>query len=470
METLTATEGLITKVIGPVVDVEFPSGDLPNIYTALNIFQDDGTKVVAEVQQMLGSNKVRTVAMSSTDGLRRGMKVINTNEPIKIPVGNAILGRILNVVGDAVDNAGPIQTDTYLPIHRESPKLVDQNTDIEILETGIKAIDLLQPYQKGGKIGLFGGAGVGKTVLIQELIHNIAMAHNGVSVFGGVGERTREGNDLWNEFKESGVLDKVGLIYGQMNEPPGARMRVGLSALTAAEYFRDYSKQDVLLFIDNIFRFTQAGSEVSALLGRMPSAVGYQPTLATEMGELQERITSTKDGSITSVQAIYVPADDLTDPAPATTFSHLDASTVLSRNIASLGIYPAVDPLESSSRALDPNIVGEEHYETTRKVLEILQKYKDLQDIIAILGMDELSEEDKETVNRARKIQKFLSQPFFVAEQFSGIQGKYVKVADTIKGFKEIIEGKHDDLPEQAFYMVGTIEEAVEKAKTIAEE
>ena len=469
METLTATEGLITKIIGPVVDVEFPSGDLPNIYTALNMFQDDGTKVVAEVQQMLGSNKVRTVAMSSTDGLRRGMKVINTNEPIKIPVGKAILGRILNVVGDAVDNQGEIQTDTYLPIHRESPKLVDQNTDVEILETGIKAIDLLQPYQKGGKIGLFGGAGVGKTVLIQELIHNIAMAHNGVSVFGGVGERTREGNDLWNEFKESGVLDKVGLIYGQMNEPPGARMRVGLSALTAAEYFRDFSKQDVLLFIDNIFRFTQAGSEVSALLGRMPSAVGYQPTLATEMGELQERITSTKDASITSVQAIYVPADDLTDPAPATTFAHLDASTVLSRNIASLGIYPAVDPLESSSRALDPNIIGEEHYEVTRKVLEILQKYKELQDIIAILGMDELSEEDKETVNRARKIQKFLSQPFFVAEQFSGIKGKYVKVSDTIRGFKEIIEGKHDDLPEQAFYMVGTIEEAVEKAKTIEE-
>lgn len=467
METLTATEGLITKVIGPVVDVEFPSGDLPNIYTALNMFLDDGTKIVAEVQQMLGSNKVRTVAMSSTDGLRRGMKVVNTNEPIKIPVGKAILGRILNVVGDAVDNAGPIETDTYLPIHRESPKLVDQNTDIEILETGIKAIDLLQPYQKGGKIGLFGGAGVGKTVLIQELIHNIAMAHNGVSVFGGVGERTREGNDLWNEFKESGVLDKVGLIYGQMNEPPGARMRVGLSALTAAEYFRDYSKQDVLLFIDNIFRFTQAGSEVSALLGRVPSAVGYQPTLATEMGELQERITSTKDGSITSVQAIYVPADDLTDPAPATTFSHLDASTVLSRNIASLGIYPAVDPLESNSRALDPNIIGEEHYSVTRKVLEILQKYKELQDIIAILGMDELSEEDKETVNRARKIQKFLSQPFFVAEQFSGIIGKYVKVEDTIRGFKEIIEGKHDDLPEQAFYMVGTIEEAVEKAKTL---
>ena len=467
METLIAAEGIITKVIGPVVDVEFPSGDLPNIYTALNIYNDNGEKIVAEVQQMLGSNRVRTVAMSSTDGLRRGMKVINTNEPIKIPVGNAILGRILNVVGDAVDNMGEIKADTYLPIHRESPKLVDQNTDIEILETGIKAIDLLQPYQKGGKIGLFGGAGVGKTVLIQELIHNIAMAHDGVSVFGGVGERTREGNDLWNEFKESGVLDKVGLVYGQMNEPPGARMRVGLSALTAAEYFRDYSKQDVLLFIDNIFRFTQAGSEVSALLGRVPSAVGYQPTLATEMGELQERITSTKDGSITSVQAIYVPADDLTDPAPATTFSHLDASTVLSRNIASLGIYPAVDPLESNSRALDPHVIGEEHYSVTRKVLEILQKYKELQDIIAILGMDELSENDKEVVNRARKIQKFLSQPFFVAEQFSGIKGKYVKVEDTIKGFKEIIEGKHDDLPEQAFYMVGTIEEAVEKAKTI---
>ena len=469
METLTATDGIITKVIGPVIDVEFQSGNLPEIYTALNILQDDGTTVVAEVQQMLGSNKVRTVAMSSTDGLRRGMKVVNTNEPIKIPVGKAILGRILNVIGEPVDNEGKIETDTYLPIHRESPKLVEQNTDIEILETGIKAIDLLQPYQKGGKIGLFGGAGVGKTVLIQELIHNIAMAHNGVSVFGGVGERTREGNDLWNEFKESGVLDKVGLIYGQMNEPPGARMRVGLSALTAAEYFRDYSKQDVLLFIDNIFRFTQAGSEVSALLGRVPSAVGYQPTLATEMGELQERITSTKDGSITSVQAIYVPADDLTDPAPATTFSHLDASTVLSRNIASLGIYPAVDPLESNSRALDPYIIGEEHYNVTRKVLEILQKHKELQDIIAILGMDELSEEDKETVNRARKIQKFLSQPFFVAEQFSGIQGKYVKIEDTIRGFKEIIEGKHDELPEQAFYMVGTIEEAVEKAKSIQE-
>ena len=468
METLNKNEGLITQIIGPVIDVEFAQGKLPEIYNALKIYKEDGSYIVAEVQQMLGSNRVRTVAMASTDGLKRGMKVENTGEPIKIPVGKPILGRILNVIGEPVDNAGPIETNDYLPIHRQSPSLVEQNTEIEILETGIKAIDLLQPYQKGGKIGLFGGAGVGKTVLIQELIHNIAMAHNGVSVFGGVGERTREGNDLWNEFKESGVLDKVGLIYGQMNEPPGARMRVGLSALTAAEYFRDFSKQDVLLFIDNIFRFTQAGSEVSALLGRMPSAVGYQPTLATEMGELQERITSTKDGSITSVQAIYVPADDLTDPAPATTFSHLDASTVLSRQIASLGIYPAVDPLASSSRVLDPNIIGNEHYDTTRKVLEILQKYKELQDIIAILGMDELSDEDKETVNRARKIQRFLSQPFFVAEQFSGIAGKYVKLEDTIRGFKEIIEGKHDDLPEQAFYMVGTIEEAVEKAKTLS--
>jgi len=467
METLSKEEGLITKIIGPVIDVEFQRDELPEINTALRIYKNDGSYVVAEVQQMLGSNRVRTVAMASTDGLTRGMKVVNTKEPIKIPVGKSILGRILNVTGDPVDELGPIETDTYLPIHRESPKLIDQNTNIEILETGIKAIDLLQPYQKGGKIGLFGGAGVGKTVLIMELIHNIAQEHSGVSVFGGVGERTREGNDLWNEMKESGVIDKVALIYGQMNEPPGARMRVGLSALTAAEYFRDFSKQDVLLFVDNIFRFTQAGSEVSALLGRMPSAVGYQPTLANEMGELQERITSTKDGSITSVQAIYVPADDLTDPAPATTFSHLDASTVLSRQIASLGIYPAVDPLESSSRALDPNIIGEEHYNVTRKVLEILQKYKELQDIIAILGMDELSEEDKETVNRARKIQRFLSQPFSVAEQFSGIKGKYVKLEDTVRGFKEIIEGKHDDLPEQAFYMVGTIEEAVEKAKSL---
>ena len=467
MQTLNKNEGLITQIIGPVIDVEFQQGELPEIYNALNITADDGTVIVAEVQQMLGSNRVRTVAMSSTDGLKRGMKVVNTGEPIKIPVGKPILGRILNVIGQPVDKMGDINADTYLPIHRESPKLVDQNTNIEILETGIKAIDLIQPYQKGGKIGLFGGAGVGKTVLIMELIHNIASEHSGVSVFGGVGERTREGNDLWNEMKESGVIDKVALIYGQMNEPPGARMRVGLSALTAAEYFRDFSKQDVLLFIDNIFRFTQAGSEVSALLGRMPSAVGYQPTLATEMGELQERITSTKDGSITSVQAIYVPADDLTDPAPATTFSHLDASTVLSRQIASLGIYPAVDPLASNSRVLDPNIIGEEHYNVTKRVLEILQKYKELQDIIAILGMDELSDEDKLTVNRARKIQRFLSQPFFVAEQFSGISGKYVKLEDTIRGFKEIIEGKHDELPEQAFYMVGTIEEAVEKAKTL---
>lgn len=463
METLNKNEGLITQIIGPVIDVEFAQGELPEIYNALKIYKEDGSYIVAEVQQMLGSNRVRTVAMASTDGLKRGMKVENTGEPIKIPVGKPILGRILNVIGEPVDNAGPIETNDYLPIHRQSPSLTEQNTDIEILETGIKAIDLLQPYQKGGKIGLFGGAGVGKTVLIQELIHNIAMAHNGVSVFGGVGERTREGNDLWNEFKESGVLDKVGLIYGQMNEPPGARMRVGLSALTAAEYFRDFSKQDVLLFIDNIFRFTQAGSEVSALLGRMPSAVGYQPTLATEMGELQERITSTKDGSITSVQAIYVPADDLTDPAPATTFSHLDASTVLSRQIASLGIYPAVDPLASSSRVLDPNIIGNEHYDTTRKVLEILQKYKELQDIIAILGMDELSDEDKETVNRARKIQRFLSQPFSVAEQFTGTPGKYIPLKETIRGFREILDGRHDEIPEQMFLMAGGIDEVVER-------
>ncbi len=465
MTVLTENEGLITQIIGPVIDVEFQNGDLPEIYDALEIYKEDGQKVVAEVQQLLGESRVRSVAMSSTDGLQRGMKVVNTKNPIKIPVGKSILGRILNVLGEPVDELGDINSDTYLPIHRPSPKLVDQNTNIEILETGIKAIDLLQPYQKGGKIGLFGGAGVGKTVLIMELIHNIAQEHSGVSVFGGVGERTREGNDLWNEMKESNVLDKVALIYGQMNEPPGARMRVGLSALTAAEYFRDYSKQDVLLFVDNIFRFVQAGSEVSSLLGRMPSAVGYQPTLSTEIGELQERITSTKDGSITSVQAIYVPADDLTDPAPATTFSHLDASTVLSRQIASLGIYPAVDPLASNSRVLDPVIIGEEHYNVARKVLEVLQKYKDLQDIIAILGMDELSEEDKETVNRARKIQRFLSQPFFVAEQFSGIPGKYVKLEDSIRGFKEILEGKHDNLPEQAFYMVGSIEEAVKKAE-----
>ena len=464
---MALNEGTIVQIIGPVIDVKFEDGNLPEIYYALEIFNDEGQKTTVEVQQLLGENTVRTVAMSSTDGLRRGMKVINTGNPIKVPVGKGILGRILNVLGEPVDNAGEVQCEDKFPIHRPSPKLTEQNTDIEILETGIKVIDLLMPYQKGGKIGLFGGAGVGKTVLIMELIHNIAAEHDGVSVFGGVGERTREGNDLYNEMKESGVLDKVALIYGQMNEPPGARMRVGLSTLTCAEYFRDVTKQDVLLFIDNIFRFVQAGSEVSALLGRMPSAVGYQPTLSQEVGELQERITSTKDGSITSVQAIYVPADDLTDPAPATTFSHLDASTVLSRQIAQLGIYPAVDPLASNSRVLDPNIIGEDHYEVTRKVLEILQKYKELQDIIAILGMDELSDEDKETVNRARKIQRFLSQPFFVAEQFSGIPGKYVKLEDTIRGFKEIIEGKHDDLPEQAFYMVGTIEEAIEKAKTL---
>ena len=463
---MALNEGTIVQIIGPVIDVKFEDGVLPEIYYALEIFNDEGQKTTVEVQQLLGENTVRTVAMSSTDGLRRGMKVINTGNPIKVPVGKGILGRILNVLGEPVDNAGEVQAEDRFPIHRPSPKLTEQNTDIQILETGIKVIDLLMPYQKGGKIGLFGGAGVGKTVLIMELIHNIAAEHDGVSVFGGVGERTREGNDLYNEMKESGVLDKVALIYGQMNEPPGARMRVGLSTLTCAEYFRDVTKQDVLLFIDNIFRFVQAGSEVSALLGRMPSAVGYQPTLSQEVGELQERITSTKDGSITSVQAIYVPADDLTDPAPATTFTHLDASTVLSRNIASLGIYPAADPLESSSRALDPHIIGDEHYGVAKKVLEILQKYKDLQDIIAILGMDELSEEDKLTVNRARKIQKFLSQPFFVAEQFSGVKGKYVKLEDSIKGFKGIIEGKYDDIPEQAFYMVGTIEDVLEKAKS----
>ncbi len=462
-----SSEGRVTQVIGPVIDVEFNSDNLPEIYDALEIYDDNGNKIVAEVQQLLGQNTVRSVAMSSTDGLKRNMKVVNTQNPIKMPVGNGILGRILNVLGEPVDNMGEIQAEDYLPIHKNSPSLVEQNTDIEILETGIKVIDLLIPYQKGGKIGLFGGAGVGKTVLIMELIHNIASAHSGVSVFGGVGERTREGNDLYNEMKESGVLDKVALCYGQMNEPPGARMRVGLSTLTCAEYFRDVKHQDVLLFIDNIFRFVQAGSEVSALLGRMPSAVGYQPTLAQEVGELQERITSTKNGSITSVQAIYVPADDLTDPAPATTFSHLDASTVLSRNIASLGIYPAADPLESNSSALSPDIVGVEHYTVAKKVLEILQKYKDLQDIIAILGMDELSEEDKLTVNRARKIQKFLSQPFFVAEQFTGNKGAYVKLEDSIKGFKGIIEGKYDDIPEQAFYMAGTIEDVLEKAKAV---
>jgi len=463
--------GQVTQVIGPVIDVEFASGELPEIYDALEIMTKDADgndfKLVTEVQQLLGENRVRSVAMSSTDGIKRGMDALNTKAPISVPVGNATLGRILNVLGEPVDEKGAVNAEAHSPIHREAPTLVEQSTETEIFETGIKVIDLLQPYQKGGKIGLFGGAGVGKTVLITELIHNIAQEHGGVSVFGGVGERTREGNDLWHEMADSGVLDKVALIYGQMNEPPGARMRVALSALTVAEHFRDTAKQDVLLFIDNIFRFVQAGSEVSALLGRMPSAVGYQPTLASEMGEMQERITSTKDGSITSVQAIYVPADDLTDPAPATTFAHLDASTVLARQIAALGIYPAVDPLASNSRVLDPQVIGEEHYRTARAVQQILQKYKDLQDIIAILGMDELSEEDKITVNRARRIQKFLSQPFFTAEAFTGMKGKYVKLEDTVRSFKEIVEGKYDHLPEQAFYMVGSIEEAIEKAKQV---
>ena len=456
--------GKITQIIGAVLDIKYTNGNLPEIYEAIKI-QNGKNELVVEVAQHLGDDTVRCIAMGPTDGLVRGMDAEATGAPISVPVGENTLGRMFNVLGNPIDEKPAPEGVQYLPIHRKAPAFEEQSTQTEMLETGIKVVDLLCPYQKGGKIGLFGGAGVGKTVLIMELIHNIAAEHDGVSVFGGVGERTREGNDLYNEMKESGVLDKVALIYGQMNEPPGARMRVGLSTLTCAEYFRDVTKQDVLLFIDNIFRFVQAGSEVSALLGRMPSAVGYQPTLSQEVGELQERITSTKDGSITSVQAIYVPADDLTDPAPATTFTHLDASTVLSRNIASLGIYPAADPLESSSRALDPHIIGEEHYSVAKKVLEILQKYKDLQDIIAILGMDELSEEDKLTVNRARKIQKFLSQPFFVAEQFSGTKGKYVKLEDSIKGFKGIIEGKYDNIPEQAFYMVGTIEDVLEKAR-----
>jgi F-type H+-transporting ATPase subunit beta len=465
------TTGIITQIIGPVVDVEFQPGELPEIYSALEIDTKDASgntvTLVTEVQQLLGDNRVRSVAMESTDGLTRGMSVRNTGAPISVPVGKATLGRILNVLGQPVDEAGPIDTEVRWPIHRPAPTLTQRSTEVEIFETGIKVVDLLAPYSKGGKIGLFGGAGVGKTVIIQELIHNIAQEHGGVSVFGGVGERTREGNDLYHEFKDSGVLDKVALVYGQMNEPPGARLRVGLSALTVAEYFRDASKQDVLLFVDNIFRFVQAGSEVSALLGRMPSAVGYQPTLANEMGELQERITSTRDGSITSIQAVYVPADDLTDPAPATTFGHLDATTVLSRQIAELGIYPAVDPLASTSRALDPKIVGDEHYTVARGVQSTLQRYKDLQDIIAILGMDELSDEDKLTVTRARKIQRFLSQPFYVAETFTGISGKYVKLEDTVRGFREILDGKYDDLPEQAFYMVGSIEEAAEKAEKL---
>jgi F-type H+-transporting ATPase subunit beta len=475
----TARTGKVVQVIGPVIDIEFPEG-LPEIYNAVRIVSEGGPgvekiDVVAEVEQHLGENRVRAVAMKATDGMTRGMAVIDTGAAISVPVGPATLGRVLNVLGEPVDFPDrPVDTQTRWPIHRHAPTLEQQSTELKMFETGIKVIDLLEPYLQGGKIGLFGGAGVGKTVIIMELIHNIAMKHGGVSVFGGVGERTREGNDLWLEFQESGVIDindpsksRAALVYGQMTEPPGARLRVGLSALTVAEYFRDAENKDVLLFIDNIFRFTQAGSEVSALLGRMPSAVGYQPTLLTEMGELQERITSTKNGSITSVQAIYVPADDYTDPAPATTFAHLDATTNLSRQIAELGIYPAVDPLASTSRILDPRILGEEHYSVARSVKQILQRYKDLQDIIAILGIDELSEEDRITVARARKLQRFLSQPFFVAEQFTGFKGKYVTIGDTIKGFKEIVDGKHDDLPEQAFYLVGTIEEAVEKAKSM---
>ena len=465
--------GKIVQVMGPVVDVEFSPGELPQIFTALRAsnsgIDDREGNLVLEVAQHLGENTVRTIAMDSTEGVVRGQLVQNTGDVIRVPVGHATLGRIMNVIGEPVDGRGPIDADTHHPIHRPPPEFVDQSTTVETLETGIKVIDLIAPFPKGGKVGLFGGAGVGKTIVILELINNIAREHSGYSVFGGVGERTREGNDLWNEMMEAKlsdgttVLDKTALVFGQMNEPPGARARVGLSALTVAEYFRDEEGQDVLLFIDNIFRFTQAGSEVSALLGRIPSAVGYQPTLSTDMGELQERITSTHKGSITSVQAIYVPADDLTDPAPATAFSHLDATTVLDRKIAELGIYPAVDPLDSTSRILDPEVVGEEHYDVARAVQQVLQTYKDLQDIIAILGMDELSEDDKITVARARKLQRFLSQPFGVAEQFTGTKGAYVRVEDTIRGFKEILDGKHDGLPEQAFYMVGTIENAVEK-------
>jgi F-type H+/Na+-transporting ATPase subunit beta len=469
-------EGHIVQVIGPVVDVEFEPGVLPAIYNALEVpgletkdVFSYSQKLVLEVAQHLGESTVRTVAMSSTDGLTRGAKVQDTGQPISVPVGKGTLGRILNIVGEPVDKQGPVGHEKTYPIHRPAPPFDEQSTSVQMLETGIKVVDLLEPYTKGGKTGLFGGAGVGKTVLIQELIHNIAKHHGGISVFAGVGERTREGNDLWLEFKESGIIEKTALIYGQMTEPPGARLRVGLTGLTVAEFFRDEEGQDVLLFIDNIFRFTQAGSEVSALLGRMPSAVGYQPTLGTEMGALQERITSTKRGSITSVQAIYVPADDITDPAPATAFAHLDATTVLSRQISELGIYPAVDPLASTSRILDPRILGEEHYRTARAVQLTLQRYKDLQDIIAILGMEELSEEDKLTVARARKIQRFLSQPFFVAETFTGAPGKYVALADTVRGFREVVEGKHDDLPEQAFYMVGGIDEAIEKAKRLRE-
>jgi len=462
--------GKIVQIIGPVVDVAFEDSELPAILTALEVERDGKSegragRLVLEVQQHLGESTVRTVAMDSTDGLMRGIKVRNTGQPITVPVGPNTLGRLLNVIGEPIDEMGPVQANKTLPIHRPAPAFEDLDTRSQILETGIKVIDLLEPYSRGGKTGLFGGAGVGKTVLIQELIRNIATEHGGYSVFAGVGERTREGNDLLLEMKHSGVISKTSMVFGQMNEPPGARQRVGLSALTIAEYFRDEEGKDVLLFIDNIFRFTQAGSEVSALLGRMPSAVGYQPTLSTEMGALQERITSTKRGSVTSVQAIYVPADDLTDPAPATTFAHLDATTVLSRQISELGIYPAVDPLDSTSRILTPAIVGDEHYDVARQVQQILQKYKDLQDIIAILGMEELSDDDKVAVNRARRIQKFLSQPFFVAQEFTGTPGRYVRLEDTIRSFRAIVDGEHDDLPEQAFYMVGTIEEAVENAK-----
>ncbi|KPK89397.1 ATP F0F1 synthase subunit beta [bacterium SM23_31] len=457
--------GEVTQVIGPAVDVKFPDGKLPAIFNAVHVIREDGTELIMEAQQHLGEHTVRCVALDATDGLVRRMKAKDMKKKITIPVGPETLGRLINVWGAPIDELGPVKAKMEMPIHREPPELEEQSTTTEILETGIKVIDLLEPYSKGGKTGLFGGAGVGKTVIIMELIRNIATEHGGYSVFGGVGERTREGNDLWLEMKESGVIEKTALVFGQMTEPPGARARVGLTALTVAEYFRDTEGKDVLLFIDNIFRFTQAGSEVSALLGRMPSAVGYQPTLATEMGELQERITSTKKGSITSVQAIYVPADDLTDPAPATTFSHLDATTVLSRHIVELGIYPAVDPLDSTSRILDPRIVGQEHFDTALKVQEILQRYKDLQDIIAILGMDELSDEDKIVVARARKIQKFLSQPFFVAEEFTGEKGRYVPLKDTVKSFKGLVEGKYDDIPEQAFYMKGAIDEVIETAK-----
>lgn len=462
----TKNTGKISQVIGAVVDVQFEDGHLPEILTALEIKNPnnkDAPELVCEVAQHLGDNVVRTIAMDATEGLVRGMEVVDTGKPIMVPVGKPSISRILNVTGKPVDELGPINAEKYYPIHREPPKFTDQNTNVELLETGIKVVDLLVPFPKGGKMGLFGGAGVGKTVILMEMINNIAKEHGGASVFAGVGERTREGNDLYNELKEAGVLDRATLVYGQMNEPPGARARVALTALACAEYFRDEEHQDVLLFIDNIFRFTQAGSEVSALLGRMPSAVGYQPTLGTDLGSLQERITSTKDGSITSVQAVYVPADDLTDPAPATTFSHLDGTLVLSRQIAELGIYPAVDPLDSTSRILDPNIVGEEHYKVARRVQEVLQKYKELQDIIAILGMDELSDEDKLTVARARRIQRFLSQPFHVAETFTGTPGKYVKLEDTIQGFKDILDGKYDHLAESDFYMVGDIQEAVAK-------